>query len=206
MALSKNKSIGLLLIILPPIFILVALFCFALVNMILGSNPLANEEISELQAALNTSLAFIGLLGTLGVMIGIPLGIFFLARKDTTAARLSQVDARSGKGPSSVIPAELKGWNWGAAGLTWIWGAYHSVWISLLSWISPINLFWWIVLGLHGNEWAWRSQEWASVQEFKKAQDKWKIWGIFFVALKVGAFVLALIFGITVVLLSSFTG
>jgi len=100
----------------------------------------------------------------------------------------SSFDQRSGKGVASVVPEEIKGWSWGAAGLTWIWGIYHNVWISLLSFIPLVNLVMIVYLGLKGNELAWRSNKWTSVEEFKTAQGKWQTWGIIFFILGVLSF------------------
>lgn len=76
------------------------------------------------------------------------------------------------------VPEEIKVWNWGAAGLTWIWGLSFGVWISLLTFVPIVNWFWWIVLGIKGNEWAWRKGNYKSVEEFKVKQAKWRPWGI----------------------------
>tara|TARA_Y100000310_G_scaffold260903_1_gene270042 strand:+ start:11206 stop:11379 length:174 start_codon:yes stop_codon:yes gene_type:complete len=40
-----------------------------------------------------------------------------------------------------------------------------------------------IVLGIKGNEWAWRAQKWESVEKFQTSQNKWKPWGIVFFVL-----------------------
>lgn len=84
------------------------------------------------------------------------------------------------------LPAELKGWNWGAFFLSWIWGIAHRVWISLivlvLGFIPVVGgigaLVMAIILGLKGNEWAWQNREFASIEEFKKVQKAWAIWGL----------------------------
>ncbi|OGL87301.1 hypothetical protein A3I40_03730 [Candidatus Uhrbacteria bacterium RIFCSPLOWO2_02_FULL_48_12] len=83
------------------------------------------------------------------------------------------------------MPEEIKGWNWGAAGLTWIWGVYHGVWISLLFFIPLVNIVMVIMLGIKGNEWAWRAQKWESVEKFIVSQRKWRPWGMAFVALMI---------------------
>jgi len=31
----------------------------------------------------------------------------------------------------------------------------------------------WIVLGLKGNEWAWRARKWESIEQFKSSQENW---------------------------------
>jgi type II secretory pathway pseudopilin PulG len=94
-------------------------------------------------------------------------------------------DPRSGAGPASVIPNEILGWNWGAAFLNWIWGLFNGVYIALLVFIPFVNIVFWIVLGVKGNEWAWRNKKWASVEAFKSTQRKWNIAGIIVLVLPI---------------------
>lgn len=91
---------------------------------------------------------------------------------------LPGVDPRSGKGKSSEIPPEIKGWNWAAAFISPVWGIYHHTWMFLWSYVPGVNLFWWIVLGLKGNTWAWRKNKWQNVEKFKRAQARWRPVGI----------------------------
>ena len=83
----------------------------------------------------------------------------------------------SGQGAKAVIPEEIKKWSWGASLLTWIWGISHKVWISLLVLTPYIGGIMIIVLGIKGNEWAWRSQRYNSIAEFKAREKKWAIAG-----------------------------
>lgn len=85
----------------------------------------------------------------------------------------------SGQGKLAVIPEAVKGWNWGAFLLPWLWGVCNNVWIALLVLIPfpPFILAWAIVLGVKGNEWAWRHKGWDSIEDFKKTQRKWSIAG-----------------------------
>jgi hypothetical protein len=87
----------------------------------------------------------------------------------------------SGGGYSSPVPAELQGgWNWGAFFLTWIWGIGNSVWIALIA-LVPVplaSLAMGIILGIKGNEWAWQSRKWQSIEHFRKTQRVWLYWGI----------------------------
>lgn len=76
------------------------------------------------------------------------------------------------------IPPEVKGWNWGAFMLTWIWGICNGTLISLLSLIPGVHFVMMFVLGFKGNEWAWANKEWASVEQFHRAQRRWAVWGL----------------------------
>ena len=98
-------------------------------------------------------------------------------------------DNTSGQGESAIVPVEVKGWNWGAFSLTWIWGIFSQVWIAFLVFI-PFPLFglaWAIVLGVKGNEWAWRNKKWDSIEHFKSTQRPWNIAGIVLFAISMVA-------------------
>lgn len=81
-------------------------------------------------------------------------------------------------GPNGPFPAELNRWNWGAFCLHWIWSIGNSTWIGLLALISPISLIIAIILGVKGNEWAWKNRKFESVEQFKKVQHIWAVWGL----------------------------
>lgn len=84
--------------------------------------------------------------------------------------------------PPAAATPQLGDWNWGAAGLTWIWGIRFNVWLALIAFVPYVGGIWWIVLGLKGNEWAWKARPWTSVDEFNRAMAPWNMWGkIFFI-------------------------
>ena len=84
---------------------------------------------------------------------------------------------------SLKVPPEIKGWNWGAFFLPGVWCITNRVWIGLLAWTDPtlimsLALPWLImgvILGVKGNEWAWKSRKWESVAAFKAHQRSWAI-------------------------------
>jgi hypothetical protein len=179
MSKSHSKSLGLLFILLPPGGIVFILFMFTIVNALLGATTPAqdSESIELMRVVIDYALGFLGIIFVIALFILVPIGIYLIAKKDHV---ITKCDERSGKGQKSIIPDEIKGWSWGAAGLGWIWGVYHSVWISLLSFIPILNWVWWIVMGIKGNEWAWQKRRWKNIHEFQNSQRKWGIWGIVF--------------------------
>jgi serine/threonine protein kinase len=107
---------------------------------------------------------------------------------------------------SVPVPDEIKGWNWGAFLAAPIWALSHRVfWSGLLSlplllksisflkldwqdncfYVSPwefwgtLTLYLLMALGLgsNGNEWAWKSKKWESIEAFKASQRVWAIAG-----------------------------
>jgi hypothetical protein len=80
--------------------------------------------------------------------------------------------------PNGPFPQELAYWNWGALFFNWIWSIANSVWIGLLAFISPIGLIMSIVLGIKGNEWAWKNRRFESIDQFKQVQRAWTRIGV----------------------------
>jgi len=89
-------------------------------------------------------------------------------------------------GQPGALPQEYQKWNWGAFTLTLFWTAAMNQWgwfaaVLILSFIPCVNfsvLVISIYLGVKGNELAWQSRRWHSLQQFKATQDVWKSWGI----------------------------
>ncbi|WP_250122968.1 hypothetical protein [Chroococcidiopsis sp. CCMEE 29] len=79
---------------------------------------------------------------------------------------------------SIQVPDEIKGWNWGAFLLPSLWLFPNRVWIGLLAWTPYVGWIMSFVLGVKGNEWAWKSRKWSSGSAFKAHQRAWTIWGL----------------------------
>jgi len=89
------------------------------------------------------------------------------------------VENTSGMGSRAAVPRELGEWNWGGFLLTWIWGIGNSVWWSFLVFVPYLGFMvmpW--VLAFKGNQWAWQSRHWDSVDHFKRVQHTWAMWGL----------------------------
>jgi hypothetical protein len=78
------------------------------------------------------------------------------------------------------VPPEIKEWNWGAFFLTWIWGIGNRVWLALIALVPfpLVGIAMMVLLGIKGNEWAWQSKKWDSVEQFRHRQRIWMYWGI----------------------------
>ncbi len=116
-----------------------------------------------------------------------------LARQPTESVSRGQSPAQdtssmSGRGHNSVVPAEIKGWNWGAFLLPAFWfmsnKVWGGVWLWILMFIPGINgiagFIYALVFGISGNEYAWKARSWHSIAEFKRHQRYWAIAGFIF--------------------------
>src|ERR687885_1931369 len=80
---------------------------------------------------------------------------------------------------SVPVPDEIKGWNWGAFLMPYLWPFTNKVWIGLIALVPQIGWLMAIALGVKGNEWAWKSRRWRSIEQFKAHQRGWTIAGLF---------------------------
>lgn len=81
------------------------------------------------------------------------------------------------------MPSEVSaGFNWGAFWLGWIWAIGNNVCAFLMVCFPPFGN---IYLGMKGNELAWLSRKWDSVEQFKQTQAVWARcgWIVFFIYL-----------------------
>jgi hypothetical protein len=99
----------------------------------------------------------------------------------------------------SVVPNEIKGFNFGAFAFSWIWAFVHRLWIpGILCFIPYLNFIVIIYLAFKGNEMAWKSREFTSVQQFIDTQRVWTRWGIIFFIICIGLGVLGVIAAIMI--------
>lgn len=87
------------------------------------------------------------------------------------------MNVKSAQIDSHIVPAEIRGWNWGAFWLCWIWGVGHKTYIALLGLLPGVNVVISFVLGAMGNRWAWQNRAWESVEQFREVQKAWSVFG-----------------------------
>jgi len=112
-------------------------------------------------------------------------------------------DNTSGMGSKAAVPPGLGDWNWGGFLLTWIWGIGNSVWWSFLVFVPYLGFLvmpW--ILAFKGNEWAWQSKHWDSIEQFKSMQHKWAVWGIALTITITALIVIAMVIGTIVLVLA----
>ena len=79
---------------------------------------------------------------------------------------------------NETVPEEILGWNWGAFLMPWLWMWPNQVWCGVFCFIPRLSWFLAIAFGAKGNEWAWKSRRWNSIEQFKAHQRGWAIAGI----------------------------
>jgi hypothetical protein len=72
----------------------------------------------------------------------------------------------------------IKKWNWGAFAVPVFWGIGNYNYLPLLSLIPIFGIAWRFVCGIKGNEWAYASGKFKSVEDFLAIQQTWNRAGI----------------------------
>lgn len=184
------KITGILLILLP--FITIALFLFGetLVGYITNKiGTMAGTNGDMILAIFSLILSILFLIAIIFLPILFVLGIRYLVRVEPND---QEWDQRSGQGRRSVVPQEIKGWNWAAASLSIIWASYYKLPFVILMRIPLLNFIFLFILGFNGNKWAWKRNKWQSPEQFLQVQRQWRPWGILMFILLVCYFAILL--------------
>jgi len=183
---EKHRRMAVFFFVGPIIGLALVIAGFALSTVVTQSFGIVSRNANIIILAANVVFGFLGIFFAFAILPGIIIGIILLNKK---VQPICNYDNRSGAGKNSIVPPEIKGWNWGAAGLSIIWGIYYRSWKVfwglILRYIPIIGILWIIYTGFKGNEWAWKANKWESVSAFKESQDKWTPWGIIYIAFNV---------------------
>lgn len=79
---------------------------------------------------------------------------------------------------NNVVPEEVKGWNWGAFMYSVFWGFGNKTYLPLLTLVPVFGLIWVFVVGVKGNEWAWKNGNYTDVATFRAVQETWNRGGL----------------------------
>jgi len=118
-----------------------------------------------------------GFLALISFIVTIGLSIWAIILLREQSLEVKKFDKNSGSGEDSVVPEQIKKWNWGAAGNAIVWGLSYNIWWALLAFIPYVNILVIIFMGLKGNEWAWQRVKWQSVDEFEAVQSEFDLIG-----------------------------
>jgi hypothetical protein len=114
--------------------------------------------------------------------------------------------------PAPVVDPFLKKWNWGAFLLSWIWAFGHGqiligILILVLGLIPVIgtlvDLGLVIYLGIKGNELAWNSGKFTSIEQLKETERVWAKWAVIIFIISIVLFILITIIGVVAAVMSS---
>lgn len=203
--MTRDKKIGIFLIIFPIVLLTITLFAYAVTRFVISSSvssvpstyktstlnetttedagfeikEFGSGEIGGLQETsraettakiINVVLGLVGLLAVLITFITVPLGIYFLSKKDQNKIQELQKSTKF----QHLTPEQIQfasGWSWGAFFSTPIWALGNKLYLwTLLSLLPLVNIYAWIKLSIDGRKMSWEEGNWSDFDQFKQRQ------------------------------------
>jgi len=119
----------------------------------------------------NFALGLAGLLSVIGIFVGVPLGIFYLTRKDTEVPLDEVKKSERYKGLTDEQILYINKWSWGAFFGNGIWQWGQKLYLqAILAFIPFVNIYIWIKCAMDGRKMAWEKGGWNNFEHFKKRQ------------------------------------
>jgi len=184
--MTRNKKLGLFLLIAPFALLFFILIAYAVSNFAFRAHPPeVSTQLSSVEVAthaepdvrsavaniLNVVLGLAGLLAVIGIFVGVPLGIYFLTKKNTELpiGELKKQDLYKGLTDEQI--KYINGWSWGAFFGNGIWQWGQKLYLqAVLAFIPFVNIYIWIKCAMDGRKMAWEKGGWDGFENFKKRQ------------------------------------
>jgi hypothetical protein len=153
--MTKNKKIGLLLLLGPIALLFLIVFAYAIAQFSLTASMSATAPVDSTGLApasgsntaatiINAILGLLGLLSVVGIFLGIPLGIYFLVKKEDAVVLAENRNKPEYQNLTDEQLLYVKKWSWGAFFGVGIW----TLGSKLYLWALP---FWFnVVLNIIG--------------------------------------------------------
>lgn len=130
-------------------------------------------------------------------------------RPDRTSLKAEHIPGRNAiVDRNEQVPAEIKGWNWGAFLYSIFWGFGNQSYLPLLCVIPGFNVIWMFVVGFKGQEWAWKKGGYTNTPEdirlFQAIQATWNRAGFIMFIIAVLSLVAFLVFSLSLGLLANY--
>lgn len=178
----RKRVIGTVLIVFPWVFLPTVLAGYAISSFILAQSGDGGMLFGQMARML---LGIGGIVGVLGFLVGMPVGIYLVTRKETDFVAELKGRARFSHLSDEHIRQVTK-WSWGAFFSPTVWALGNRQWLWALGTIVPFwNLYVWIKLAADGRTIAWERAN-VTLDQFEKRQ---RIIGWVIVALIVLSFV-----------------
>lgn len=152
--MTKNKKIGLALLLSPICALVVILIVYAMVSFVIsaGSTPetgmlntgsvtglVQQSRGAAIASIINVVLSLLGVISVLGMIICVPLGIIFLARKEPSEVASALVGSQyQGLTPEQLT--YISGWSWGAFFGSMVWALGNKLYLWALPSISNLAI------------------------------------------------------------------
>ncbi len=200
----RNKKIGTLWITIPTGLLVIVMIGYSIVRFFVTQSIITYRDSASIPMGLavrspftttaaiaNVILGFLGTIGIIGMLIGIPVGIYFLAKKDADPLQVANDPMFQGLTPEQV--SYINGWSWGAFFGAFVWPLGNKLyWWALGSLVPLWGIYVWIHLAISGRALAWEK----SVKNFEHFKRRQKIIAIIIISILIVYFLLQVMVGL----------
>ncbi len=183
----RKKTIGIVLITLPFVLLVTVIAGYAMSSFVISQITTEGTSVSTIGSMMNIFLGGLGVLSILGFFISIPLGIYFLSRKELNWIAGFKNNPKY-QGLSDQEIELVTKWSWGAFFCPIVWALGNKLWLWFLGSFVPIwNVYVWLKLAIDGRQMVWERSK-GTVVQFQKRQMiiAWVILGVLLVSLVAG--------------------
>lgn len=194
----KNKTKGALLIIVPFVLLVFILSAWSITRFV--ASRMSNTQPAQIQEEIQTKtgeilfeatptdlqelsiyetvaritnvvLGLLGILAVLGILVGLPFGIYYLAKKEEIENTQNPQIQEKYKNLTPEQITFINKWSWGAFFSFPVWVLGNGLYIWILASIVPFfNIYAWIKLSANGRKMAWEEHTWINFDQFKQRQ------------------------------------
>ncbi|HBL39064.1 TPA: hypothetical protein DDZ10_00075 [Candidatus Uhrbacteria bacterium] len=178
MRLSK-RQIGILWMSIPFLTLAIVLLLFSLTGGVLTFFIQNTTGSTGAFQGFGIILGILGVLAIIGMIIGIPVGLYFFSRIEPH--EVSNLVRHAAYEHLTHEQVEyIAKWSWSAFFMRWIWTLCNrGVRFWTLGFFAPIvQQYFWVKIAMHGRRMTWESGRWQSFKEFRKRQRilAWVAW------------------------------
>lgn len=152
--MTKDKKIGLILLVAPICLLVIVLIGYAFFSFVMST--VVNSDIESLNAAAGTGLVgqsktvataqiinvvfgLLGVLAVIGIIVGVPLGIVFLAKKEPGEVVVNLTGLKY-QGLSQEQLVYISRWSWGAFFGSMVWSLGNKLYLWALPFIAYLAI------------------------------------------------------------------
>ena len=164
----RKKTLGLILVLFALVLLPLTLAGYAIITFMLALSGDGEQGVG-LALFIKLVLGLMGIVAVLGFFIGIPVGIYFLTRKDPDIVASLRVKPRF-QGLTDQEVHLVSKWSWSAFINPFIWAIGNRLWLWALGFLVPFwGVYVWLRLAIDGRQLVWERST-LTIEQFKKRQ------------------------------------
>ncbi len=166
----RKKTLGTVLIVAPLLILPVSWAMYIFSAMAIAGKMEAGFVVAMLILVTFFSTGIIMVMSVVGIIVGVPLGIYFLLKKQVDTVSVLKEKEQYQKLASEQIDY-ISRWSWGAFLNPLVWALGNRMWYAAIGCLLPIyNIFVWLRVAMEGRALSWENSDWNSFRTFQKRQ------------------------------------